>query len=210
MFIYENLWLKISCFRVCSCLFVFVRGLNKKMNEIISELQTIAENTLKTFSNLSPEQINWRPSETGWSVGQCFEHLIKSNELFFDKLDEIADGKHKHSLLESFSPLSGFFGNLLINSLKKDSRKFKAPTQKIVPPSKVDAKLIEIFLAHQTKLIGKIKRTENADWNKTKVTSPFLSVATYRLSDGFKIIVEHEKRHFRQAERVVKTVDFPK
>lgn len=180
------------------------------MSEIISELQAISENTLKTFGDLTPEQINWQPSAEGWSVGQCFEHLIKSNELFFDKLDEIADGKHKHSFLESFSPLSGFFGNLLIGSLKKDSRKFKVPTQKIAPPSEIDPNIVEIFAAHQAELAEKIKRTENTDWNKTKVTSPFMKLMTYKLSDGFQIIVEHERRHFRQAERVLNSENFPK
>ena len=177
---------------------------------VVDELQTISSDTLKIFGNLSADQINWRPSETGWSVGQCFEHLIKSNELFFDKLGEIANGKHKHSFLENFSPLSGFFGNLLINSLKKDSRKFKAPTKRIVPPSEIDPNIIEIFAAHQAKLSEKIKLTETADWNKTKVTSPFMKLMTYKLSDGFQIIIEHEKRHFRQAERVMQETEFPK
>ncbi len=179
------------------------------MSEIISELQMISENAQKTFGSLSGDQINWKPSAESWSVGQCFEHLIKSNELFFDKLDEIADGKHKHSFLESFSPLSGIFGNLLINSLKKDSRKFKAPTKKIVPPSAIDPNIVEIFAAHQAELNEKIKQTKTADWSKTKVTSPFLKIATYTLDDGFQIIVEHEKRHIRQAERLTKTDGFP-
>ena len=64
------------------------------MSEIISELDNeFAVEAQKTFGDLSPEQINWRPSETGWSIAQCFDHLIKSNELFFDELDLIADGK---------------------------------------------------------------------------------------------------------------------
>lgn len=179
-------------------------------NNITNELQTISENALKTFGELSAEQINWRPSETGWSVGQCFEHLIKSNELFFDELDRIASGNRKNSLLESFSPLSGFFGNLLISSLKKDTRKFKAPTQKIVPPSEIDPNIIKIFAAHQAELVEKIKRTESADWNKITITSPFMKLMTYRLADGYKIIVEHERRHFRQATRVLQAESFPK
>jgi hypothetical protein len=180
------------------------------MSKIISELQTISENAKKTFGDLTPEQINWRPSETGWSVGQCFEHLIISNKLFFDELDKIGAGNRKNSLLESFSPLSGFFGNFLINSLKKDERKFKVPTQKIAPPSEIDPNIVEIFAAHQTELSEKIKRTEDADWKKTKVTSPFFSLATYSLADGYTVIVEHEKRHIRQAERVLQTSGFPK
>jgi hypothetical protein len=180
------------------------------MNEILSELQIISADVQKAFGKLSGEQINWKPSETGWSVGQCFEHLIKSNELFYGELDKIADGTRKNSFLENYSPLSGFWANLLIGSLKKDSRKFKAPTQKIVPLSEIDAEIIEKFASHQAELIGKIKRTESADWNKIKITSPFMSLMTYKLSDGFQVIVEHEKRHFRQAERLMGAEGFPK
>lgn len=177
---------------------------------IAFELQSISADAQEFFGNLSAAQINWRPSAEGWSIGQCFEHLIKSNELFYDELDKIASGSRKNSLLETFSPLSGLFGNILINSLKKDSRKFKAPTQKIVPPSEIDAHIIEIFAAHQAELIGKIKQTEATDWRKTKVTSPFLKIATYSLASGYQVIVEHEKRHVRQAKRVLETENFPR
>ncbi len=179
------------------------------MNEIISELETISASVQDAFGKLSPAQINWKSSDESWSVGQCFEHLIKSNELLYDKFDEIADGKQKHSTLEKFSPLSGFFGNLLIGSLKKDARKFKAPTQKIVPPSEIDPHIIEIFAGHQAELIGKIKKIETTDCRKIKITSPYMKFVTYRLSDGLAVVVEHEKRHFRQAERVKKEGGFP-
>ena len=180
------------------------------MNEIITELQMISADTQKTFGKLSAEQINWKPSETGWSIGQCFEHLIKSNEMFYDEFDKIADGTRTNSLLESYSPLSGFWANLLIGSLKRDSRKFKAPTLDIVPPSEIDANIIEKFAAHQAELIGKIKRIETTDWNKIKVTSPFMRLMTYKLSNGFQVIIEHEKRHFRQAQKVTKENKFSK
>jgi hypothetical protein len=180
------------------------------MSEIISELEKISGDARNTFGNLSTEQINWKPSETGWSVGQCFEHLIKSNEFFYGELDKIAAGTRQNSFLENWSPLSGIFGSLLVGSLKKDERKFKAPTQKIVPPSDVDAAIIENFIVHQAELIGKIKKTETADWNKIKITSPFMFLMTYKLSDGFQVIIEHEKRHFRQAQRVMQAEGFPR
>ncbi len=180
------------------------------MNEIISELETISADIQKTFGNLSAEQINWKPSETGWSVGQCFEHLIKTNELFYGELEKIANGTRQNSFLENWSPLSGFFANLLIGSLKKDERKFKAPSPKIIPPSEIDGVIIEKFAAHQTELIEKIKQTETADWNKIKITSPFMKLMTYRLADGFRVVVEHERRHFRQAKRVTEVQGFPK
>ena len=184
--------------------------MSNENSNIASELEAISADVQKTFGNLSAEQTNWKPSATGWSVGQCFEHLIKTNELFYDELEKIASGSRKNSFLENYSPLSGFFGNLLVSSLKKDARKFKAPTQKIVPPSEIDANIIEIFAAHQAELIEKIRRTETADWRKIKITSPFMKLMTYRLADGFQIVVEHERRHVRQAARVMETENFPK
>lgn len=184
--------------------------MEEEVSKLVSELEKISANAQETFGGLSGGQINWKPNAGGWSVGQCFEHLIKSNELFYDELERIASGARKNSFLESYSPLSSFFGNLLINSLKKDARKFKAPTQKIVPPSEIDANIVEIFAAHQSELIGKIRRTEAADWKKTKVTSPFMKLITYKLSDGYQVIVEHERRHVRQAERVLQAENFPR
>lgn len=183
--------------------------MSEELSKLVSELEKISDDAKTNFGSLSAEQINWRPSETGWSVGQCFEHLIKTNEMFFDELDKIGSGNRKNTFLESFSPLSGFFGSFLIKSLKKDERKFKT-SQEATPPSDIAPNIIEIFAAHQAELVGKIERTENIDWKKTKVTSPFFSLATYTLSDGYTVIVEHEKRHFRQAERVTKEANFPK
>ncbi len=184
--------------------------MNDDIKNLTSELEKISDDAQKTFGGLSGEQLNWKPSVGGWSVGQCFEHLIKTDELFFDEIDKVAAGNRKNSMLENYSPLSGFFGNLLITSLQKDSRKFKAPSQKIVPPSEIVPNIIELFAAHQSELIEKIKRTGTADWQKTKITSPFMKLMTYRLADGFRIVVEHERRHVRRAKRVLQADGFPK
>jgi hypothetical protein len=183
--------------------------MSEECNRLLSELDGIAATARKTFGAFSAEQINWKPSAESWSVGQCFEHLIKTNELFYDELEKIARGARRNSFLENWSPLSGVFANLLIGSLKKDERKFKAPSPKIVPPSDIDAAIIEKFAAHQAELIEKIKECEAADWRKTVITSPFMKLMTYRLADGFTVVVEHEKRHFRQAERVANLENFP-
>ena len=183
--------------------------MSEECDKLLSELENIAGSARSTFGGFSAEQINWKPSETGWSVGQCFEHLIKTNELFYGELEEIARGERQNSFWESWSPLTGFGGKFLINSLKKDERKFKAPTPKIVPPSAIDENIIEKFAVHQSELIEKIKACEAADWRKTVITSPFVKLMTYRLSDGFTVVVEHERRHFRQAERVANLENFP-
>lgn len=184
--------------------------MSNEANNLTGDLQKISADAQTVFGDLLPAQINWKPSAESWSVGQCFEHLIKTNEMFFGELDKIAAGARRNSFLENWSPMSGFFGKLLVNSLKNDERKFKAPSRRIIPPSEIDPNIIEIFAAHQSELIGKIQKIAPADWSKIKITSPFMKLMTYRLSDGFQIVVEHERRHFRQAERVAQTEGFPR
>lgn len=183
--------------------------INENLHNIIDELTEIGQKAEFTFGDLTPEQINWKPSAESWSIGQCFEHLIKSNELYFADFERIAKGDRKNSFLENFSPFSRFFGKFIANSLKKDSQKVKTIPD-AVPPSKIEADIIEKFAKHQAELIEKIGQMKNADWNKTRLTSPFLKVATYNLNDTFQIIIEHERRHFRQAERVLESETSPK
>lgn len=180
------------------------------LQNITDEIVAISQNAEFVFGKLSDAQLNWRPADEQWSVGQCFEHMIKTNELFYNELDKLADGTRRHSLWERISPFSGFFGKMLVKSLKKDERKFKAPSPKIVPPSEIDPNIVEIFAAHQSELLEKIKSVEATGWEKTKVTSPFSRLLTYRLEDAFHVVIEHERRHFRQAERVFKHENFPK
>lgn len=180
------------------------------MKEIISEYEKVGADVQKTFSSLSPEQINWKPRADSWSVGQCLDHLIKSNEAFDEQFQALAKGEKKPSFWEKYSPLTSFFGNFLLKSLKNDAKKFKAPTKSIVPPSDIAPDIVEQFVKHQADIVKKLKSLENVDLQKTVVTSPFLKLMTYRLDIALEIGVEHEKRHVRQAERVMKTDGFPK
>jgi len=180
------------------------------MSEIISEYEKLGEDVRKTFGNLSAKQINWKPRADSWSVGQCLDHLIKSNEEFDPQFQAVAKGEKTPTLWEKYSPLTSFFGNFLLKSLKNDAKKFKAPSKAIVPPSDIAADIVEQFVKHQREVVEKIKMMENVDLHKTVVTSPFLKLMTYRLSMALEIGIEHEKRHVRQAARVMQAEGFPK
>lgn len=185
------------------------RNMENDILAITTELNRISDDVRDAFGPMTTEQLNWKPSADGWSIAQCLDHLIRSNEMFYPIMDRIASGEHPGSFLEKWSPLSGFFGRFLISSLKKDERKFKAPSTDIVPPCEIGEGIIEKFASHQADLISRITTTTVADWQKTVVTSPFMKIMTYRLSDGYTAMAEHEKRHLRQAKRVTIVAGFP-
>ena len=184
--------------------------MNQELPGIIKGLETVSEDAKSTFGDLTSEQVNWKPSAESWSIAQCYDHLIKSIESFDSRLLKLAGGTRKQSFLEKYSPLTTFFGNYLLKAIKNDSKKHKAPTKALVPPSEIAADIIDKFCAYQADLSEKIKLVEGVDWQKTVVTSPFLKIMTYRLGTAFEIVVAHEKRHFRQAKRVMETEGFPK
>lgn len=179
---------------------------------LVKELQAVAEDTMKVFRDLKPAQLNWKPSAERWSVGQCFDHLIVTNDCFIPDMVKLAAGTYKPSLWARVSPLSGFFGRFVINSLDPlKGRKTKAPRVFAPAQSDVEPDVIVKFIRRQSEVAMYMRATETAgvDLRRTIVTSPVSPVATYSLLDAYRIVVAHERKHFEQARRVTQEEGFP-
>jgi len=183
--------------------------MDERITQITTALKEVAEEARSTFGPLTPEQLNWKPAENSWSVGQCFEHIIKTNEEFYPEFEKLSSGERKNSFFEKYSPFSGFFGRFLINAVTEDSKKAKTPSKKVVPPSDIDGDIVNRFALHIDEINRKVEACASADRKKTVVTSPFLGVFTYSLEDAYTVLVEHSRRHFRQAKRVTEAEGFP-
>lgn len=182
--------------------------MNAELSNFTDDLEAITAEAQAKFGVLSSEQLNWKPAADSWSVGQCFDHLIRSN-IEMEPVAKLVTGTRKMNFWEKVSPFSGMLGRFLVSSMMKDERKFKAPSKAIVPPSDVPADVVAKFVEQQTGVAETIRAADKFDWKKTIVSSPFMSAITYSLNDAFKVVVEHEKRHLRQAGRVMKTEGFP-
>ncbi|HWS55843.1 MAG TPA: DinB family protein [Pyrinomonadaceae bacterium] len=185
--------------------------LDGEVGRLTAELGAVAEEARRGFGRLSAAQVNWKPGPERWSVGQCFEHLMKANAGFVPVLERIARGERRGSAWERWSPLSGFFGRLIEGSLAKDGgRAFKAPRKLVPSASDIAPDVVEQFAAHQTELAALMRAAAaSADLKRTIVTSPVSGFITYSLLDAFRIVVTHERRHLRQARRVTETPGFP-
>lgn len=183
--------------------------MDERIIYIITEMQKIAEDVTATFRHLTADQLNWKPGEKSWSIAQCLDHIIKTNAQFYPEFEKLASGNRKNTFWQNFSPLTGWGGRFLIKAVTEDSKKAKAPSKAIVPPSEVDADILNTFCNHIKEVNKKIESVAGADRKKTVVTSPFLAVFTYSLDDAYTVLVEHSRRHIRQAKRVVGAEGFP-
>jgi hypothetical protein len=178
----------------------------------INDLQQVADDARTTFGSFTAEQLNWKPSEKEWSVGQCFDHLIVTHSLYFPLFERFAAGNTQMSFWEKASPFSGFFGRFLIKGLDPKNLKKMKTTGKASPSSsEISGDIIERFCAHQQQMIDAItKLPSDLDASKQFITSPLLGAITYSLADFFAFVPMHCRRHFDQAKRMTEVAGFPK
>jgi len=176
---------------------------------VITAANNVANEARSTFGHLTPSQLNWKPSPERWSVAQCFDHLLTSNNGYLPIIDNVLAG-HKPTLWQSMPVLPGLMGKLLIKSLDPAStRKIKAPKRFEPAQSDISGSVINDFADQQQQIVAKMKATEHLDLEKIVITSPVAGVVIYSLMDAYRIIVVHEQRHFQQAKRVTEETGFP-
>ena len=175
------------------------------MQEIISKLNQVSADSKKTFGKLSAEQLNWKPSIETWSLGQCFEHLIVTNNLYFPNIQKVIDGTHRNNFFSKIPFSTNLIAIAMKNALNPDQKR-KMKTFKVFEPStsNVTATIIEDFAENNLKLIEMIEACKDFDLHKIKIAEPLSVLLNLRLDDAFEILVMHEKRHLLQAERVLK------
>ena len=161
-----------------------------------------------SFGSLSNEQLNWKPAADSWSVA-----AMPGSPHPLERRDETSVRgqacRCEKFVLGVVVAALRFFRQDAQNSLRSDKKKFKAPSDAIVPPSDIPPGIVDRFAACQERVMAEIEKTAGLDWDKTVVTSPFMGLITYRLRDAHDIVVEHSKRHLRQAKRVMNSPSFP-
>jgi hypothetical protein len=178
--------------------------------DLIAEAKEIAAEVELRFGNLSVRQLNWQPDAQEWSIGQCFDHLMVTNQRFFPTFERISRGEKKNSLWERAPFLPRLFGRMVIKSFEPTStRKVQAP--KVFRPSSsaIEANIISRFLEQQQQLTALMNATAGLDLEGIKVTSPVSALVTYSLIDAYRIIITHEKLHVNQAHHLLELEEFP-
>ena len=175
---------------------------------IISTEENI-ERAKKSFSHLSDIQLNWKSHPESWSVGECLSHLVNSNSLYLDKIENILNSFPTGSE-KDFTYKQSFMGKLISEGVDPANLK-KAKTFKVFFPDKsaVQNKIIDEYVKSSEKLIELAGKMEHLDLEKIKLSSPVNIMIRLNLGDPLIIIPKHDKRHLNQAEKVMNLKEFP-
>jgi uncharacterized damage-inducible protein DinB len=180
------------------------------IEEMLKKGKDAGEKAKNEFSGLSLQQLNWKPSPENWSIGQCLDHLVVSDCLYFPALKKIAAGSYEMTAWEKWNPLNVLFGRMLAHQLQENvKKKVKAPEVFAPEPGNINTGILERFQKHLDTLLEYIAACEKVDLDKTHITSPVSKFVTYSLQNAIIILIQHEHRHINQAIKIKKHKNFP-
>ena len=177
---------------------------DNKVNEWMSRLDEITELFRKSFGSLSPNQLNWKPTPSTWSVAENLEHLIQVNESYYPILKEVRANTYKTPFVAAIPGYANAVGKLVLKSVEPE-RKKKTKTFPVWEPKKslITDHIVDQFVAHQEKLKKFMQEHEDLVGQRIIISSPVNRNVVYYLDVAFEIIVTHELRHYHQAKEVM-------
>ena len=176
--------------------------------EVIKELQTITERQihhLEQWALLDKEMLNQQPSNGGWSVLECMEHLRRYMEVYLPEI-KAAIEKGRKSDQEYYR--TGWIGNYSAQSMLPDhkrSRKMKTFASKNPEGEQVDKEVLMQLKKQLMQLQDYLERSLPLNWNRIRVKTTLSSLIRFKLGDIFRFLIYHNLRHFEQAKKVAKT-----
>lgn len=177
--------------------------------DVRDALHEIARDARVTFGTLSPRQLNWRPDRSRWSVGQCFQHLLTSNQYVLNAAQRALTNPPA-SVWQRMPLYPSLVGRALIRSQAPTStRKYNAPTVAQPTTSDIAADVMERFVTQQHMLADWVETIDEVDAARAIMISPFIRFVAYSVLDGCRLLVAHDHRHFQQARRVMQAPGFP-
>ena len=171
--------------------------------DLIQKLEEISSTIQAEFGTLNLSQLNWKANPNAWSIGQCIDHIIVSNEQYFPAFEKVITGKYKMTFWEKNNPLTSYTGNQMIKTLGPVVvKKFQSPKLFLPSQSSIKQSIIDSFIEHQNKLIKYFTLLSDSKFEKTVITSPVAALLTLKLKDAMTILTVHEERHLDQMKRI--------
>ncbi|MEO8225427.1 MAG: DinB family protein [Gammaproteobacteria bacterium] len=168
---------------------------------LIGDLETSDRRANEVARGLDAAQINWKPSEGVWSVGQCLQHLLATNDVYLPPIAHALDGGTKAPVRE-ITP--GWFGRWFIRTYIEPTprtSKARAPG-KIAPAQHIDPAVLDLFLRSNGAVRDLVRRAAAYDVNRMRFKNPFVPLLRFTVGTGLVIVSRHQHRHLLQAEGI--------
>lgn len=179
--------------------------MNRKVQEIINEIEGVRQQIYDTVTDLSQEQMDFKPATDAWSISEVLSHL-NVVEKGLPKLYAILWKKAEDAGLKPETEGS------MLNSL--DDAQLEVVKQKMPAPERV---LPQTGIA-RAELLAALQQSRQAilaalapigDYDLSEVKWPHPALGEINFYQWVLFIGKHEQRHLGQIRAIKNTVGFP-
>jgi hypothetical protein len=179
------------------------------LDALARDLDAVLAAARDLFQRSTAEQLTWSPDSRTWSIVAIFDHLEVTGSLYYPRLQAAIDRAREKGRTTAAPFRPGWVGRLFIKLMQPDSkRRFKVPKH-FKPAGKPDLTALERYLEQQRDLQNLIRQAEGVNLNRTRFGSPVTPLMRFSIGEGLTLMVVHQQRHLRQAERLSGRPDFP-
>ena len=176
---------------------------SKKLIQNLLEITRENLNTVENLKNQPIDFLNWKQDSKNWSALECIEHLNRYGDFYIPEItNKIKSSKYKSSEIFKSNWLGKYFSKSV--SYNEDLNKMK--TFKSMNPlnSKLNIQTLEKFINQQHQIIELLDKSKFVNLDKTKTAISISKLIKLRLGDTFRVLIYHNERHIKQAEKTLK------
>lgn len=172
------------------------------LEDLVKRTQTHL-NAAQAFLELPLQKLQQKPSETGWSILECIEHLNLYGDFYLPEIaQQLQKSNHPPSTLFRSSWLGNYFANAMLPREKKPN-KMNTFKDKNPNGSQLSKAVLHKFIDQQKKTLELLQQAQTANLTKVKTGITIASWIRLRLGDTFRVVIYHNYRHIQQAQKLV-------
>lgn len=189
---------------------IALQTIQQLKDKFISNSESVIKDFGK-FKMLSESQINWKPSQKNWSIAECVDHLIVTNNLYLKEFEKQFSEKKVTTDCSKTEVKHKWLSKYIIKSVDPSNSKKSNTFAVFMPASSNHSKnVFDDFYDLQKRLINLVRFAEDLNLNEYVMSSPAVKIVKETFSDVLEIIHLHDRRHFNQAEKIFNHPNFPK
>jgi hypothetical protein len=180
---------------------------------ILDDMAQLESEFAALLTPLTEAQVHWQ-AEPGrsWSVGQCVEHLTRTNKTYLPALAAAAEEGRAAGRSRRGPLRPNRLGRWFVAMIEPPARfRVPVPLPEMIPPSHGDPLAIwSGFCATQGEVAALVGTSSDLDLVGLRFRNPLAkNLRMFNLATGFLVIAAHERRHLVQARKVRAHAGFP-
>lgn len=189
-----------------------------KSEVLIHEVKLITQYGIefvkKKLTHLAPNQINWKPSASSWSIAEVLAHVNAYAQFYNTSILERLKTTRHTTPSEDFlhSPLGkSAWKSMKLGKEHNIKRRFKSPKDynPTFNPHLISENPVQDYINLQQDFIEIAEKSSQYNLRRVKTMISISKIIKLRLGDVLLFIAYHNERHIHQILNILQNKNFP-